>query len=106
MRQARAQRHAVAEGPGSRGSSHSHESRPQGHTGLGETSARPLFPLEEFKGQCIVNLRLSLYAEPCPIGDTSGEDPNQERSMLQRKCNHLPYYCFRSPIVLQRPGTS
>ncbi|KAI0762831.1 hypothetical protein C8Q74DRAFT_1371814 [Fomes fomentarius] len=64
LRQARAQRHA--EGPGSRGSSHSHESRPQGHTGLGETSARPLFPLEEFKG------------------DTSGEDPNEERSMLQQ----------------------
>ncbi|KAI0757158.1 hypothetical protein C8Q80DRAFT_1215864 [Daedaleopsis nitida] len=73
FRQARAQRQVVPEGggtgPGSRGSSHSHESRPHGsggQTSMSESSARPLFPLEEFKA------------------DISGEDPNQERSMLQQ----------------------
>ncbi|KAM5538193.1 hypothetical protein V8D89_008080 [Ganoderma adspersum] len=67
FRQARAQRHAASEGgTGSRGSSHSHESRPYGHSSLGESSTRPLFQMEEFRG------------------DTSGEDPNAERSMLQQ----------------------
>ncbi|TFK94365.1 hypothetical protein K466DRAFT_593709 [Polyporus arcularius HHB13444] len=73
FRQARAQRHAASEGgTGSRGSSHSHEARPpvQAHAGLGVLSSsereRPPFQLEEFKG------------------DLSGEDPNQERSMLHQ----------------------
>ncbi|KAI0724393.1 hypothetical protein C8T65DRAFT_626341 [Cerioporus squamosus] len=73
FRQARAQRHAASEGgTGSRGSSHSHESRPQtqGPSALGGFSSsereRPPFQLEEFRG------------------DLSGEDPNQERSMLQQ----------------------
>ncbi|TBU35085.1 hypothetical protein BD311DRAFT_681493 [Dichomitus squalens] len=67
FRQARAQRHAASEGgSGSRGSSHSHEARPHGQPGLGESSSRALPHLEEFRG------------------DVSGEDPNAERSMLQQ----------------------
>ncbi|EJF66554.1 hypothetical protein BD309DRAFT_754990 [Dichomitus squalens] len=67
FRQARAQRHAASEGgSGSRGSSHSHEARPHGQPGPGESSSRALPHLEEFRG------------------DVSGEDPNAERSMLQQ----------------------
>ncbi|KAI0374326.1 hypothetical protein BV20DRAFT_961457 [Pilatotrama ljubarskyi] len=65
FRQVRAQRHATSDGTGSRGSSHSHESRPHAQTSY-ESSSRPVPHLEPF------------------VGDTSGEDPNQERSMLQQ----------------------
>ncbi|KAI0639247.1 hypothetical protein C8Q77DRAFT_1045690 [Trametes polyzona] len=65
LRQVRAQRYAASEGPGSRGSSHSHESRPLAHPPF-ESGPRPLRQLEEFRG------------------DTSGEDPNEDRSMLQQ----------------------
>ncbi|KAH9857930.1 hypothetical protein C2E23DRAFT_919441 [Lenzites betulinus] len=70
LRQVRAQRYAVSEGPGSRGSSHSHESRPMGHVAY-ETTSRPVPQLEPFRG------------------DTSGEDPNQMRSMLEQAWHNV-----------------
>ncbi|KAI0824182.1 hypothetical protein BC628DRAFT_1323409 [Trametes gibbosa] len=70
LRQVRAQRYAVSEGPGSRGSSHSHESRPLGHAAY-ESSSRAIPQLEPFRG------------------DISGEDPNQERSMLQQAWHNV-----------------
>ncbi|KAI0778026.1 hypothetical protein BD413DRAFT_466831 [Trametes elegans] len=66
LRQVRAQRYAASEGPGSRGSSHSHETRTHGHTSHEPSSSRPIPPLEPFKA------------------DLSGEDPSQERTMLQQ----------------------
>ncbi|OJT12632.1 Ino eighty subunit 1 [Trametes pubescens] len=62
LRQAR---YAASEGPGSRGSSHSHESRPLAQSSYASTS-RPLPQLEPFRG------------------DTTGEDPTQERTMLNQ----------------------
>ncbi|KAI0670060.1 hypothetical protein C8Q78DRAFT_976487 [Trametes maxima] len=65
FRQARAQRYAAPEGPGSRGSSHSHESRPHGYN-TQDSMSRPLPPLEPFRP------------------DLSGEDPTADRTMLQQ----------------------
>lgn len=53
LRQARAQRYAASEGPGSRGSSHSHESRPHGQSSY-ESSSRPLPQLEPFRGMAYI----------------------------------------------------
>ncbi|KAI0651695.1 hypothetical protein C8Q79DRAFT_997031 [Trametes meyenii] len=64
FRQAR--RYGAPEGPGSRGSSHSHESRPHGYS-TQESTSRPLFPLEPYRP-----------------ADLSGEDPTVDRTMLQQ----------------------